>query len=470
MSQKIQSAYTTEKWLCRGTIVAYVLMVYAFYPAFHLSFNTAPQGLYQYLTESFLSGHLNLLVSPSPELLQLADPYDPSQNSHLRLHDASLYKGKYYLYFGPLPVVVFYLPFKLLTGFYPSGGLASFFFLSLGFIVSFLLLIKIKERYFPRVSELQLVLMASLLGFTNGAPFLMSRPITYEVAIAAAYCFMSFALFFLYKIFQQYKTKDIVLFSLCLSLCVAARPHFVLVCFFILPALLIYLCRHTTKNRLTLTAALFIPAASVGVLLALYNYLRFGSIFDFGHIWQLSCNNIKALHLELATLGKIPRNLAYSFYFYFLQPFTAGLTFPYFGLLWHKCWYYIDNDYYLEAVAGVLTTTPFILLILALPKLLKVYFKENKTEILPLLRFLLFTFFIPLIIVVFLLLLPFAVQRYQVDFIPYWIMLAIITLWLYEDYAGHSKWFKLVKVLFIISAIISIYMGISFGLAYWILV
>ncbi|WP_019217531.1 hypothetical protein [Legionella tunisiensis] len=138
--------------------------------------------------------------------------------------------------------------------------------------------------------------------------------------------------------------------------------------------------------------ALFIPAAIVGTLLALYNYLRFGSIFDFGHIWQLSCNNIKALHLELAALGKIPRNLAYSFYFYFLQPFTAGLTFPYLGLRWHKCWYHIDNDYYLEAVAGVLTTTPFILLILALPKLLRIYFKENKTEIIPLLHFLRVTF------------------------------------------------------------------------------
>ncbi|WP_019217529.1 hypothetical protein [Legionella tunisiensis] len=137
MSQSTQFAFTTEKWLCRWAIITYVLMVYAFYPAFHLSFNAVPQSLYQYLTESFLSGHLNLLVSPSPELLQLADPYDPIQNSHFRLHDASLYKGKYYLYFGPLPVVVFYLPFKLLTGYYPSGGLASFVFLSSGFIVSF---------------------------------------------------------------------------------------------------------------------------------------------------------------------------------------------------------------------------------------------------------------------------------------------------------------------------------------------
>ncbi|MGQ3889795.1 hypothetical protein ACQUW5_12290 [Legionella sp. CNM-1927-20] len=455
-----------DKFFYRGALVTYILLVYAFYPTFHLSVDSVPHSLYQYLTQSFLAGHLNLLVQPSQELLNLPDPYDPVQNYKFRLHDASLYKDKYYLYFGPLPVIVFHLPFKLLTGFYPSDGLAAFFFLSLGFIINFFLIIKIKEQYFSHISELQLGFMGVLLGFTNGAPFLMSRPVVYEIAIASAFCFMSFAFFFLYKITQQYKTKDIVLFSLCLSLCVAARPHFVLLCFFLLPALFIYLLKYTTKSPFTLVTALFVPAAGVGFMLALYNYLRFGSIWNLGHIWQLSCNNIMALHQELNDLSKIPRNLIYSFYFYFLQPFTIVDTFPYIRLIWHDCRYHIDNDYYLEAIAGVLITTPFILLVLALPKLLLIYFKEKNQKI-PLLWFLLFTFFVPLINALFLLLLPFAVQRYQVDFIPYWALLAIITLWLYEDYAYHSPYFKLVKIIFITTAIFSIYVGLSFGLAYW---
>ncbi|STX52412.1 Uncharacterised protein [Legionella busanensis] len=451
---------------CRLALTIYILVAYAFYPDFHLAVDAVPHSLYQYLTQSFLAGHLDLLVQPSQELLNLPDPYDPVQNYKLRLHDASLYNDKYYLYFGPLPIIVFHIPFKLLTGFYPSDGLAAFFFLSLGFMVNFFLIIKIKEQYFPRISELQLGLMGALLGFANGAPFLMSRPVVYEIAIASTFCFMSFALFFLYKITQKYKTKDIILFSLCLSLCVAGRPHFVLICFCLLPALFIYLIKHTSKNRFTLITALFAPAAGVGFMLALYNYVRFGSIWNFGHIWQLSCNNIKALHKELSNLGKIPRNLLYSSYFYFLQPFLIVKIFPYIRLIWHNCRYHIDNDYYLEAIVGVFITTPFILLVLALPKLILIYFR-NRKKTAPLLWFLLFTSFVPFITTLFLLILPFAIQRYQVDFIPYWVLLAIITFWLYEDYARHSIHFKIIKIIFIVTAVMSIYMGFSLGLGYW---
>ncbi|WP_131782424.1 hypothetical protein [Legionella gresilensis] len=451
---------------CRLALTIYILLAYAFYPTFHLSVDAVPDSLYQYLTQSFLAGHLELLVQPSPELLNLPDPYDPVQNYHLRLHDASLYKEKYYLYFGPLPVIIFHMPFKLLTGFYPSDALAAFFFLSLGFMINFFLIIKIKEQYFPHISELQLGLMGALLGFANGAPFLMSRPAVYEIAIASAFCFMSFALFFLYKITQKHKTKDIILFSLCLSLCVAGRPHFVLICFFLLPALLIYLIKHTSKNRFTLIAALFAPAVGIGFMLAFYNYLRFGSISNLGHIWQLSCNNIKALHNELSNLSKIPRNLLYSFYFYFLQPFLIGEKFPYIRLILHDCRYHIDNDYYLEAIAGVLITTPSILLVLALPKLLLVYFRDRK-QTHPLLWFLIFTSFVPSITTLFLLILPFAIQRYQVDFIPYWVLLTIITFWLYEDYARHSIYFKIIKIIFMVTVVMSIYIGLSLGLGYW---
>ncbi|WP_419419399.1 hypothetical protein ACNVED_12905 [Legionella sp. D16C41] len=455
-----------DKLFCRGALIIYILLVYAFYPTFHLSVDSVPHTLYQYLAQSFLSGHLDLLVQPSQELLHLPDPYDSIKNYKLRLPDASLYNSKYYIYFGPLPIIIFHLPFKLLTGFYPSDDLAAFFFLAIGFMVNFFLVMKIKEQYFSHISELQLGFMGALLGFTNGAPFLLSRPLVYEIAIASAFCFMSLALFFLYKITHQNKTKDIVLFSLCLSLCVAGRPHFVIICFFLLCALLLYLLKHANKPVLTLITALFIPAIAVGFMLALYNYLRFGSIWDFGHFWQLSCNNIQALHGELVDLSKIPRNLVYSFYFYFLQPFKIVDLFPYIRLIWHNCWYHIDNDYYLEAIAGVLITTPFILLVFALPKLLLIYFREKSQET-PLLWFLSFTFFVPLINALFLLLLPFAIQRYQVDFIPYWIFLAIITLWLYEDYASHSIYFKFVRIIFIITGVISIYVGFSFGLAYW---
>lgn len=471
----------TEKNTIHLTVILYVVLAYLFYPALHLTANKVPDSLYQYLTESFLSGHLHLLDPPIPELMKLSNPYDPTLNRPYKLYDASLYQGKYYLYFGPLPVITFYIPFKLLTSYYPSDALAAVFFLSLGFLVNFFLMIKIKEQYFPQTSQAQMALFGLLLGFTNGAPFLMSRPLMYEVAIASAYCFMSFALYFLYQILtQKSRIKDIFLFSLCLSLSVAGRPHFVLICFLLLPTILVYLLntksigRHfvqSTPSNLQPTlkkyqvAALFIPAASCGLILALYNYLRFGNIFELGHIWQLSCNNMQDLYVTLNDLTKIPRNLLYGFYYYFLQPFKINVHYPYINLRWHELTYNIGG-YFLEGIAGVLTTTPYILILLGLPKLIILYFKERTREI-PLLWFVIFTAFIPLINALFLLLLPFAVQRYQMDFMPYFIMLAMITLWLWEAYSPHSKWFKSIRILFIISAIFSIIIGLSLGLAYW---
>src|ERR1035438_1482214 len=71
---------------------------------------------YALLTDAFLAGQTSLLVQPAAELLALPDPYDSSANGRFRLHDASLYHGKYYLYFGPTPALVLFLPYKVLTG------------------------------------------------------------------------------------------------------------------------------------------------------------------------------------------------------------------------------------------------------------------------------------------------------------------------------------------------------------------
>jgi hypothetical protein len=96
---------------------------------------------YHLLTNGFLSGHLYLPVAPVPALLTLRNPYDPKLNAGLRLHDASLYRGKYYLYFGAAPVVTLFLPWKLITGSAIPQNEASAIFLTVGFVFSCLLFV-----------------------------------------------------------------------------------------------------------------------------------------------------------------------------------------------------------------------------------------------------------------------------------------------------------------------------------------
>src|SRR5665213_1759719 len=84
-----------------------------------------PSGYYPLLTAGFRSGHLYVPITPRPELLALADPYDPVANAPYRVHDMSLFKGHYYLYFGAAPVLLFFWPYAMVTGSYPTEGLAT---------------------------------------------------------------------------------------------------------------------------------------------------------------------------------------------------------------------------------------------------------------------------------------------------------------------------------------------------------
>src|SRR4029453_8864333 len=70
---------------------------------------------YNLLAKGYLSGHLGLSPWPAPELLALPDPYEPTANARWKIHDAALFKDRYYLYFGPTPALLVFAPFRLAT-------------------------------------------------------------------------------------------------------------------------------------------------------------------------------------------------------------------------------------------------------------------------------------------------------------------------------------------------------------------
>ena len=92
------------------------------------------------LAESFLKGQTYLATKPKPELLALPDPYDPNFNDHYRLHDASLYQGKYYLYFSPVVSILILAPIRYVTGFYLSDTFLTCMFACISLIFSCLVI------------------------------------------------------------------------------------------------------------------------------------------------------------------------------------------------------------------------------------------------------------------------------------------------------------------------------------------
>ena len=448
-----------------------IISIYIFFVSTSYSLiklNAAPYTHYQYLTSAFLSGQFNLPLSPSPQLLKLKDPYDPKQNKFFRLHDATLYNGKYYLYFGPLPVLAYFLPFKLLTGFYPSEASAVLFFLSLSFLMGFALLKKIKENYFPHVSESLLMFTGLILGFANNAPFLLSRPKFYEAAIASAFCFTSFALYFLYHLLHnEFKFKYAFLFSLCLSLAIAGRPHFVLVCLILIPLVFIYLYQRINKTlRLQLFISLLLPFVCIGLLLVTYNYLRFHSLIEFGQNYQLASINTTTTGLFSGTFH---RNIPPGVFNYFLKPYSFLTTFPYIDFSTFNL-VPPDSPYFFEMSAGVLLTAPFILFILTLPSQFEFHFKKNHQAWFPLLWFILFMMTIPLTTSLFLVTISGGTQRYETDFLPYLVFISILGFWLLNNYPLKQSTLSMIKIFFTIAGLISIYIGLALGMREWFLV
>src|SRR5262245_30462744 len=142
-------------------------------------------GYHNLLADAFLAGQLPLLVQPRPELLALEDRYDPRQNRRYRHHDLSLYRDKYYLYWGPVPALVLFAPYKAALGRYLDQNLAVPLFCFGGLLWSGALLLLLTRTYVPETPWWMRLIAICALALSNVAPFLIRRPEVYEVAIAS---------------------------------------------------------------------------------------------------------------------------------------------------------------------------------------------------------------------------------------------------------------------------------------------
>ncbi len=247
-------------------------------------------GYYNLLMRGFTKGSLSLDLPADPLLAKMNNPWDPVERGDHGLHDASYYNGRYFLYFGPAPVFLIFLPFHLLTGQFLSETLACPIFAFLGLCASVWLVMAVRRRYFPASSEIAAVLCVPALGLANLMPILLRRSNVWEVPIACAYFCLMVGLCFLFKaIHQDLKARWTALASVAFGLAVASRPTYLFGCAAVLvPVACCFLERRgkvpwatdPVLRRVFLAAVL--PLAGIGVLMAIYNFKRFRSPLDFG--------------------------------------------------------------------------------------------------------------------------------------------------------------------------------------------
>ncbi len=254
---------------------------------------------YPMLATQFLNGRVSLPVQPDPGLLALPDPYDPkAYSSYPYLLDASLYHDKYYLYFGPVPAVVLFAPYRLVTGRDLPESVAVPLFCIGGYLSSCSLFLLLAERNRWALPFWLQGSVVTLLGSASMVYQLFQRPQIYQVAIAAGFCFVMSGFLALTEAMYRgaARLKLLLLAGLLLGLAAGCRPHLSVISLVVLGGAAIGMRRSVTS-----VVAVAMPMLIVGAGLALYNYVRFDNPFELGLGYQLTSFSDASVHRTVTT-------------------------------------------------------------------------------------------------------------------------------------------------------------------------
>ena len=157
---------------------------------------------YAELAKAMAHGQLYLDEEPPRWLQDMDDPYDKGARDELQketgeeyLFDVAYHDGHYYVYFGVVPVLIFYLPFYLLTGAnFPTaiGVLIAIIMFVLGCSA---LLDRFARYHFKRVSLGLYLLLQIPLVICCGILYLLKFPTFYSLPISLGLAFSVWGLY-----------------------------------------------------------------------------------------------------------------------------------------------------------------------------------------------------------------------------------------------------------------------------------
>jgi hypothetical protein len=436
-SQRMPLALAALIGLCLGLCV-----IFYYWTADAEQFTTInPASYFNRLTDGLLHGQTSLPEKPNAQLLALHDPYDPKANSSLRLHDVLLYKGKYYLYWGLSPVLLAYLPVKILTGAYLSDAAACTVFASLGLLLYALLIVGVREDHFPDAHASTLIPLILLAAFATMIPFALRRSLMYEASITCGY-FLTGAFFLtIYRGAFRGALKPgwILASGTALGLVFLCRPNLTICILTTIVVCFLYVKR-SSRPRISiqqLLALAFGPLLICIAAQAYYNFVRFGSPADFGLRYQLTVD-----YMPGYTFFSVTRGLSSALYFLFSLPVLSpefpfvsatsdGLVGP-FRQAAQALQPYVP-DFNVEQVVGLPVAVPLTLLLVVAPFL---RLRDLGRD----LRWLLVSLLVGAIVLIAFICITFGPNtRYEIDFMPMLVLaLAIIVLCI--DRRAKPKW------------------------------
>lgn len=252
-------------------------------------------GYYAELGNAIASGHTYFGLPYDSRLLAHPNPYGREAFQRgIVIQDASFYQGKYYLYFGPAPVLTIYLPFKWAFGAFPSDALV----ISALAIAHALLVGALLIRYVPERKWIGLALFCLLVANPVMLRSLQEVHNAHGVSrLFAGACILA-ACWFLLRLASDIgasgetkgaETGTLLAISLLLCAALGARVTALpdVIGYSLLVGALLWRARGNPGRRTVPLALLYAaPIVATAALLALYNYARFDDPFETGMRFQ----------------------------------------------------------------------------------------------------------------------------------------------------------------------------------------
>lgn len=312
------------------------------------SFDRArPEGHYGVIIERVLKGEVTMPDIPDPRLARLPNPHHPGERGGAPYSwDLSLYKGKYYMYWGIAPMLTVGLPYWLLTHRYLTQPTQGLVFTLLTLIFGYFLTLRLIRRIAGREPDpTDRFFAAGGAGLCSTLPVILHRIAHYEIAILGGIAFVLAGLYFLDR--GRERARWLYLGGFCLGLGVASRATAVFGLFAavaIVPAL-------RPWRRILVGMA-----PSIGIA-ALYNFLRFDKPWEFGFRYQTNHIDFLDYYGWSDFLNGVGAFL--------LQPIRSQPQFPYVYMdRFGDGWLLLRHRWMNDPIVGVLFFCPFLFWVL----------------------------------------------------------------------------------------------------------
>ena len=455
------------------------LVLYGWLGSFGL-FNHLPTitAYYDKLATAFTHGSLALEEQPDPALLALENPFDRSQWRGIDVPtDYSLYEGKYYLYFGPVPAVM--LAVGKFLGFGTKGDqYPAFLFICGIFVVQSLLMIWIWKRYFTGLAAWLVPLGIFFVGLIAPFPWVLTRARFFEAANTGGQFFFLLGLYLLLIAQTEDNLPKWKLLAAGTSwaLAMGSRPTLVFpmgvtVLTFAVLEYGNYLQHKQVLKSLSPFMLALIPFIVEMSILGWYNWARFDSPFEFGFSYQLAGPDIQRYSEQLFSQKYVLPN----FYNYVInQPVlidkfplitsAEGMGASIFSSIT------LPPIYYTGSVTGILYSTPFVFFAVVLLFPRKKQAGNTTLKHLDSFRWVVLLFtgiflaeFIPFVSYFW------VETRFFADFTPPLAILGMIGFWRgFELLRDRPLWRNAYTALGVVLIVFSILMGLALGLgAHW---